>query len=196
MDTIEHVIYINLDHRTDRRAQIEHELACFGNRVERLSATRHATGGIGCTMSHIRALRRAKEAGWKNVLIVEDDFVWTNRVAGEACLTRLTGQPYDVIVLGGAYAKYDPSSLRLQSCQTTTAYIVAAHYYDTLIANFKEGLEGFLRSGRYAEYALDQYWKRLQSVDQWFLVNPSLCAQRPGYSDIEKRVVDYRRVFN
>ena len=195
MDSIERVIYINLDHRTDRRSQIERELQCFGNRVERLSATRHATGGIGCTMSHIRALCQAKEAGWKNVLIVEDDFMWTNREAGEACLARLATQPYDVILLGAVAAQYNPETLRVSGSQTATGYIVAAHYYDTLLANFKESLEGFLRTGVYHTYALDQYWKRLQPEGQWFLVRPSLCTQRPGYSDIEKRNVDYRRAF-
>ena len=194
MEFIERVIYINLDHRTDRRAQIESELACFGDRVERLSATRHATGGIGCSMSHIRALQRAKEAGWKNVLIVEDDFAWTNREAGEACLTRLASQPYDVILLGAVNGKCD-STLRVSDAQTATGYLVAAHYYDTLLANFRESLEGFLRTGTYGTYALDQYWKRLQPTGQWFLVRPGLCTQRPSYSDIEKRVVDYRRAF-
>ena len=196
MDTITHVVYINLDHRTDRRAQVEKELACFGNRVERLSATRHKTGGIGCSMSHIRALEKAKDASWANVLIVEDDFMWTGqKEKGLEHLTLLTAQPYDVIVLGGVSARYNPVTLRLQSCQTATAYLVAAHYYDTLLANFKEGLEGFLRSNVYGEYALDQFWKRLQSVDTWFIISPGLCIQRPSYSDIEHRNVDYRRAF-
>ncbi len=196
METISRVLYINLDERKDRCAQVEKELACFGGRIERLPATRHATGGIGCTMSHIRALQRAKDAEWPNVLIVEDDFQWTNREEGIPCLDRLLQNPYDVIVLGGAAVKCDAKTYRLQSCQTTTAYVVASAYYDTLIHNFKEGLAGFLRTNDYGTYALDQYWKRLQPNGLWYIVRPSVCTQRPGYSDIEKRIVDYRRQFN
>jgi glycosyl transferase family 25 len=32
-DFIDHVLYINLDHRTDRRELVERELAVFGDRV-------------------------------------------------------------------------------------------------------------------------------------------------------------------
>ena len=63
-----HVIYINLDHRTDRRAKIEARLTSAGwtaDRVHRLSATNNATHGlVGCNDSHLRALRLAMSRGW------------------------------------------------------------------------------------------------------------------------------------
>jgi hypothetical protein len=195
MDSILHIIYINLEHRKDRKQQIELELSRFKGSVERLNATPHAIGGIGCSMSHIRALQRAKQAGWPHVLILEDDAMFTNIEEGEKCLSKLLDEPYDVILLGGVSASYNPFTYRVTSSQTATSYIVHSTYYDTLITNFKSGLEQFIRSGNYATYALDQYWKLLQPHDKWFLVRPSMCMQRPSYSDIERRNVDYRSAF-
>jgi glycosyl transferase family 25 len=195
MDTIEKVVYINLEHRTDRREQVEAELAVFGDRVERFNAIQKSPGGIGCSMSHLSVLKRAKEQGWKNVLIVEDDFAWTHNQKGIDIFNNLVSKPYDVIVFGGTYAYYYPDSLKLHKCQTTVGYLVANHYYDTLIANYKEGIEGFLRTMNYPVYALDQYWKQIQPRDNWYIVVPNICMQQPGYSDIEKTFVDYKNAY-
>jgi GR25 family glycosyltransferase involved in LPS biosynthesis len=194
MDRIEHVVYINLEHRTDRRKEIEAELACFGDRVERFNAIRHVTGGIGCSMSHLQVLKRAKEAGWKNVLVVEDDFVWNRTEEGMTCFERIIQKPFDVILVSGADIICS-SDNRLVSGQAATCYLVASHYYDTLIQNFIEGVLGFMKTGHYPTYALDQYWKRLQPSDHWYIVTPILGIQRPSYSDIEHKFTDYRSFF-
>lgn len=196
-ESVEKVVYINLDERKDRRIEIQRELlqAFPASKIQRFPAIRHEKGAIGCSKSHIAVLEMAKAAGWANVLIIEDDFIWQNYDVGASRFEELLHSPYDVIVLGGAYVRCNPESGRLQSCQTATGYIVAAHYYDTLLANFKEGLREFEAGGLYALFALDQYWKRLQPRDNWFIVQPLFCMQRPGYSDIEQRVVDYTRFF-
>ena len=78
-DAIEHVVYINLDERVDRKTQIQRELLSVfpAHKITRCPAIRNAVGGIGCSMSHIAVLEMAKKEGWSNVLIVEDDYVWT-----------------------------------------------------------------------------------------------------------------------
>jgi glycosyl transferase family 25 len=194
---IEKVVYINLDHRTDRRTQIESELIKYfpHDKIIRLSAFKHQHGGVGCTQSHIRVLEIAIEQGWKNYLVVEDDAIWSNFEEGYKKLESLIQKSFDVITLGTAYAKYTPE-FRLISGQTTTSYIVQKHYYETLLKNFKEGLHNFLTTGKYGEFALDQHWKKLQIVDNWFCVIPSLMIQRPSFSDIERRVTDYTKEFS
>jgi len=195
MESIGRVVYINLDERVDRKQQIQQELATVFPEVERFAAIKQANGGIGCSMSHIAVLERAKASGWPSVLIVEDDFAWRNKEAGLPVLEQLLKKPFDVIILTGTYVTADPKTLRLTSCQTTTAYVVAAAYYDTLLANFREGLAGLEATGNYPTYALDQYWKRLQAKDHWFIVQPILGVQRPSYSNIEARDVNYVRYF-
>ena len=198
MDTIQRVMYINLDERVDRKLQIQRELLQIfpATKIERFAAIKNASaGGVGCTQSHIAVLELAKKNGWSNVLIVEDDFVWANTTTGLPILAELCKQSYDVILLSGSYVDCDPSTYRLSSAQTTTAYLVSAEYYDTLLTNYKEGLAQLQKTGIYHKYALDQYWKRLQPVGRWFCVRPLLGLQRPGFSDIEGRVVDYSRYF-
>jgi glycosyl transferase family 25 len=196
-DFIEKVIYINLEHRTDRRAEIEHVLSAIpSEKILRFNAIKESHGGIGCTKSHIAVLELAIANKWKNYLVVEDDAVWSKN-AGPSydLLLKLIQNPYDVITLGTVYAKHN-SNYKLNSGQTTTAYIVQKHYYETLLQNFKEGLQGFLETGNYPVYSIDQYWKRIQPRDNWYCVIPSLMIQRAGYSDIEKSVINNGQYFS
>jgi glycosyl transferase family 25 len=194
---VEKVIYINLDHRPDRRSQIEAELVKYfpHDKIIRFSAFKHQHGGVGCTQSHIRVLEIAIEQGWKNYLVVEDDAMWSNFEKGYEKLENLLKNPFDVITLGIVRADYTPE-FKLISGQTTTSYIVQKHYYEKLLKNFKEGLNGFLSTGNYPVYSIDQYWKRIQPLDNWYCIIPSLMIQRPGYSDIEKAVIDNGKYFS
>ena len=198
-DSIENVVYINLDERVDRKAHVQRELLKVfpASKIERFAAIkREDHGGIGCTMSHIAVLEMAKAAAWKNVLVIEDDFTWVNFEKAAPVLESLLKKQTDVVVLGATFIRADEATCRLSSCQTTTAYLVYQGYYDTILANFKEGLELFETTREYGTYALDQYWKRLHETANWYIVRPSIAAQRSGYSDIDKRVVNYTRYYN
>lgn len=193
---IEHVVYINLEVRTDRKEHIEKQLAPFGSRVERFDAIYDPIGAIGCTQSHIGVLEKAKAMDWKNVLIVEDDFEWRNLDEGGKRLEQLASQAYDVILLAGAKVMSVVNTGKLLSAQTTTCYLVASHYYDALLENYKEGLSKFTETKESKLYAVDQYWKLLMRRDNWYIVKPGLGYQRPDYSDIEKKRVNYLRLFS
>jgi len=198
-DSIEKVVYINLDERVDRKAHIQRELLKVfpASKIERFAAIkREDHGGIGCTMSHIAVLEMAAAAGWKNVLVVEDDFVWINLEKSASVLELLLKKPADIVVLGGTDVKCDAVTCRLQSCHTTTAYLVYQSYYDTILANFREGLHLFEATRQYETYALDQYWNTLQLTGNWYIVRPGIAAQRSGYSNIEKRIVNFTRYYN
>jgi hypothetical protein len=136
----------------------------------------------------------AKANEWTNVLVVEDDFTWNNFEKGAPNLEDRLTKPFDVIALCGAYVVCNGDG-RLISSQTATAYIVNQSYYDTLIANFKEGLALYETTDDYKQYALDQYWKRLQPKGLWYIIRPNMGFQLPGYSDIEKKTVNYLRFF-
>lgn len=192
---VEKIVYINLEHRTDRKAQIEDVLKDVSDKVIRFNAIKEDHGGIGCTKSHIAVLEMAIREGWKNYLVVEDDAMWSNFQIGYPKLQKLAMNPYDVLVLGSVFAKCNSNS-KIFSSQTTTAYIVNSGYYQTLLTNFKEGLSGFLQTRAYHIFAIDQYWKRIQPEDNWYAVLPSLLIQRAGYSDIEKMVIDNGKYFS
>jgi hypothetical protein len=73
---------------------------------------------------------------------------------------------------------------------------VQKHYYDTLIANFREGITKLLSNPtNKREYAIDMYWKRLQQKDKWFMIVPPTVVQMEGFSDVEGRETNYKHLM-
>ena len=138
----------------------------------------------------------AIENNWKSILIVEDDAMWYKYNENILILDRLFKQPFDVILLGGMNAKFNKNTYKLFNALTTTAYIVSSDYYKILLNNFNEGLKLLENDTNINKYAIDQYWKLLQQKDNWYIVNPALMIQRPSYSNILKRNVNYTQYFN
>lgn len=204
--TIEHIFYINLDKRIDRKEHVLRELdkVAFTHDAKRFPAVEMENGAIGCSMSHLKCLQLAKEQRWSHVMILEDDIEFTDP---SLCMNQLDlflkrntmGNPlgWDVLLIAGnnmiPYVAVDDTCVQVYNCQTTTGYIVQAHYYDTLIQNIKEGMQLLLRNPTQASlYAIDKYWLRLQKRDTWFLLVPLTVVQREDYSDIEGRITHFR----
>jgi len=193
---IDKVIYINLDHRTDRNEHMKQMTQTFGDKVSRFSGIKLQHGAIGCTLSHISVLRMAIKNNWNNVLIMEDDAEWNDFEKGYITLKKLASNPYDVIMLGGSFVSYYPETFRLHHALTTTAYLVNKHYMKSLLHNYEEGLSNFiLHPSEPRLYAIDTYNNRLQQADNWYIVQPPLVYQKPTFSDVENTFVDYRSLM-
>jgi hypothetical protein len=96
----------------------------------------------------------------------------------------------------GEYTRLDEFCVKIQKCQTTTGYLVKNHYYDKLIKNFEEGVNSLIKNlSLMNKYAIDQYWVSLQLVDKWYLLTPLTVSQKPDYSDIEKKRINYNYVM-
>jgi glycosyl transferase family 25 len=195
---IDRVLYINLDHRTDRRTEIESELETMGlaSISERFPAIRHETiGGVGCGRSHIEVLKLAKERGYSQILVLEDDFMLTvDRETLEENLAQITDLNFDVCLLSynlqNSRESGYPFMKRVMEAQTTSGYIVKSHYYDTLIQVFSDAVIGFEQTNYHWIYAIDVAWKVLQARDTWYCFSPRLGKQRPSYSDCGNCVND------
>ena len=199
MDSIEKIIYINLEDRIDRKKLLLEELSNINNIDDKLihfNAIKHIDGNIGCTMSHIKCLEMAIQNNWKNVLILEDDAMFNDYTNGIKILDTLINKPHDVILLGGTFFDLNVETYKLYKAQTTTAYLTSSHYYNTLLSNFKEGLQSLEQTNISQMYCIDVYWQKLQQKDNWYIINPALMIQRKGYSDISKRETDYKNNFN
>ena len=210
-DFLDKVVYINLESRPDRRAQIENELYSRipPEKIIRLDAVYDQHGHLGCSQSHIKALEMAIQGQWKNVLIVEDDAMWNSYDNGYKRLVELIKEnpTFDVITLGNVGASFDSLTGRLYRAQTCTAYLVNNHYFHILHDNFVRGYNELSKIREMTspdqrfmheqQYCVDQYWKVLQPRDNWFIVNPALMIQRPSKSSIVGGVdVDYTSYFN
>lgn len=206
---IKHAIYINLDSRKDRRELFEKQFEELTSLypedfkftpVPRFSAIiNKENGAIGCTKSHIECLRLAKSNGWDHILMLEDDayFIHPEILVHQVSsfLTRFRDDWDVVLFSGNNYPPFKieaPDCFRIANCQTTGCYLICSRYYDTLIQNFEESLNALIENpGNATAYACDAYWKRLQCRDRWFLITPVCVVQRAGYSDIEKKEMNY-----
>ena len=202
---IEHVLYINLESRPDRQNHVERQLQKIGIRkicVNRFNAIKLADGRIGCSMSHLKCLQIAKENNWPHLLICEDDILFLKPDLFKRNLTKFleSNISWDVVLLAGnnipPYQRICEEYIKVSRCQTTTAYLIKSHYYDTLMNNIKIGMQLLMREPtNHIMYAIDKYWFQLQLKDNWFLITPLTVIQREDYSDIEKRNTDYKHLM-
>lgn len=199
---IKNIFYINLDTRPDRKSRFQIEMKNIGLSAIRFNAIKHNFGAIGCSLSHLTLLKFAKTHNLDHILIMEDDIMFLNIESFTNSLNEFLSSSidFDVLLLAGnnmgPYAKMGDFCVKIKKCQTTTGYLVKQHYYDTLIQNIEEGINNLkLNINRVNEFAIDQYWNKLQLSDNWYLLTPLTVTQRADYSNIEKRVTNYDRVM-
>ena len=202
-DLLKYTLYINLDSRPDRLNHIQKEMDKMEIVGERVSAIKMKDGAVGCTLSHIRCLEIAKSNGWPHVFICEDDILFLNPDLVKSNIEKFSANQninWDVLIIGGnncpPYKRIEPYCIQVFNNQTTTGYIVKSHYYDTLIANFKESASRLMREPHNRRlYALDIYWKQLQQSGNWYMITPPTVIQVEDYSNIEDRRVNYGKLM-
>jgi hypothetical protein len=186
--------YINLDHRTDRRSEMESELQALNLPAIRFSGFAHEYGPLGCMQSHLAVLREARSRGLPRVLIFEDDFeclvppdvFWATLEVAEhhAC---------DVLMLCYNLQQSEPVNdvvCRVLEAQTASGYIVYASIYDDLIALYEHHLPLLDKTRHHWLHMNDQCWKSLQKSHRWLATTTRLGKQRKSYSDNCHQVVD------
>jgi len=197
---IKHILYINLSFRQDRKKHIENQLVNIGfNSFERFNAINVKNGALGCSMSHLKCVEMAKKNNWEHVLICEDDteFLSPDILKKQVNLFFKKNKDWDVLLFAGnnmlPYLPYDDCAIKIFNCLTTTCYIVKQHYYDKMIKNYKEGITKFIENPtENRKYSIDSYWLNLQRHDNWFLIIPLSVIQKEDYSDIEKKVTNFK----
>ncbi len=198
-DYIDMVFYINLDKRDDRRNDIERELVSYNLNFERYPAIEISYFGcLGCSYSHYNAVCLAKERGYKNILILEDDFTFviSNREFQKQMENFFKSNiDYDVCLFSYNLHDYMETEYdflyKVNYAQTTSGYLVNEKYYDTLIQNYKDGLEQLGATWIHWEYAIDVYWKKLQEKDNWFCFKNRIGKQKASFSDISNHYRDF-----
>ena len=194
---IDGVFFINLDRRVDRLAEISEELSLMGIEGERFSAVDRSPGILGCGLSHLSVLKLARERGYRNVLIFEDDFTFL--VSKQVFWRQIrmffdTIVDYDVVMLSyNAEESMNHNELcfRVLSASTASGYIVNSRFFDALIRLYEEAMPLLESTGKHWIYANDQVWKRLQPDAKWYGFCLRLGKQRRSYSDNSLQVMDF-----
>ena len=193
------IIYINLERRSDRLHEITEELTTFNLEGERFNAISNSNGIVGCGYSHLEVLKLAKQRGYKNILILEDDFTFLipkEQFEKELAMLFEHNIPFDVCMLAynlmeSEASMHGPFLKRVLSAQTASAYLVNSTYYDKLIDLYDVAIPVLEKTGQHWIYANDQIWKRLQRKDNWVCFTTRIGKQRAGYSDNANKLVNY-----
>jgi len=201
MEFLQHIVFINLDRRKDRLAEILDELAKMDLVANRFDAIPKEMGILGCGLSHLAVLKMAKNNNWPHVLILEDDFTFlVDKATFYQQLTLLeeysTIHQFDVCFLSynllqSTDIPNEEHFIRALECQTASGYLVQQHYYDKLIELFEMAMPMLEKSRMHWIYANDQVWKRFQPTDQWIAFKTRIGKQRASYSDNSGCFIDY-----
>lgn len=217
---IDGVLAINLDQRPDRWNDLQTRTADLipAGKLQRLPATPGASlpgygmlpwfrgrprdktwaGRAGCTLSHRNAIAHARQAGWRTVLILEDDIEQASGlVAVLAALAEAMQQhTCDVCYLGFT----DPVSpfrslVRLPDghelcqvfgCNTAHAYLLRESTYDWLLQRLPQPSNIWHWISRHR--AIDRwYYRNLARRFTVCAVTPAVINQQGGFSDITQR---------
>jgi len=189
---VKHIIYINLDKRTNRNERMSTQLTIFDKeKIHRISGVNDAINRVvGCATSHLNALKMARDNKYPNVLILEDDAVWANVKEAYPVFKMLAEKPYDVITLGGTYNDYDKNTYRVKHALSAASYLVNSSYYDKIITHIENQLN-VVDSDKHP----DMMYTILQKTDNWFIVMPALMIQGESMSNLQGVHVKYDNLF-
>lgn len=194
---IDRIIYINLDTRTDRNERILNEFKRVGfpeEKIQRFSATSYqGCPNTGCLLSHASVLEMAYDMDLKNVLILEDDFVFIED-AGKVQQDLKTffdmKIDWDVLMLttcAAVVSEHTDSLIsRISSSGNGAGYLVNRSMMLELSTLFKSNVENLFNTKQHWIYQNDILWKTLMPSSKWFMFNHYLGYQQEGYSDLSQ----------
>lgn len=200
--TSDQIFYINLKHRTDRRKEIEAEVAKMGWKATRFDAVRKPYGAYGCCLSHIGVLEIALKRGLKQVLVLEDDAIIYDIERLKEVIKNMSNLDFDMFCLSHNTSRTRvrrdgailPSGFaRATDLITTGCYVARDHQIPKLLDEWRTAAKHLEKNGPHNKYAVDIIWKKLQHEGRWLCANPPVIGQRASYSDIEKCRIDYTR---
>lgn len=182
---------INLDRRPDRWAAMRENFGRFGiHCVERLAAvdgkeielperlSHLRPVDYACTLSHLNAVKKAREAGAPSVLIFEDDCLFDpDFVLKFPEYMRQVPADWDMLFLGGYHFEMPltVSENIVRAVKTLTAHAYAVR--QTIYAEFIELNEN-------PPAIVDRNNTILQKKFNCYCFEPNLVGQLAGYSDL------------
>jgi hypothetical protein len=207
MEHIDCVYYMNLDHREDRRAQIESELDKLdvpeSKRVRISGVYKPGFGILGCGLAHKKTIETFLASDHQRCLIFEDDFQFTlDMDYVQMILNGIFEEkiPFDCVMLAGCILHVEPTQWpflhKVYDVHTASAYIITKEFAPVLLESYTESTklleDTFLETGiKNISYHNDIWWKKYQPYYNWYIVNPRMGEQRESFSDNLERNLKY-----
>lgn len=180
---------INLDDRLDKWVDVKQQFDDLGiSNVERFSAIKKEPGYLGCKESHVNIIKKSKKQGYRRILVFEDDVFFIKRDIDliNKSLSELNSIEWELFYLGATVrpntklVEKTSSLVKTNFAYTTHAYAINSSVFDIIIENVPK------------HNIIDVFYSKVVIPrGKSFILNPMVCIQKPGYSDIEKKSVDY-----
>ena len=195
------IYVINLDRRRDRYESFQAEMAKYGiENVERFSAIDGTTimannvpllaGELGVLESHLKIVKKCKEEGLNNVLIMEDDVLFSNEILKLDEYMALVPKDWEFLYFGGNHVYGQPPTL-INDKIIKLNYTVALHCV-AINGSIFEVIEAILSKRK---KQVDAYYAELHNTFNAYGFYPNMAKQTVGFSDIQNRNVDYSNFF-
>lgn len=193
-----HGLYINIDRRTDRKLKMQKRLLSINADIERLSASTELEPPKGyirskaqynCMVSHINAVKYAKEKGWDCFLLLEDDVIFADDF-NERLEFLLATMPkeWHIFYLGCNYPVIQKEGIhnRLKRGFGAWSMLIHSRAYDSIIKLWEKG------NDTCDDLLSFEYYPK----NPCYVALPTLCYVENDYSDIDlkKRVVNFTRL--
>jgi len=142
-------------------------------------------GAFGCLISHLEVVKIAKERGYKNILVLEDDIALSKDFIN-LFSKKIKDLPKDwhLVYLGGSghtgnieekvTTKITKHISKTWNTSTTSSYAIHERAYDGILKR-NEGPKGI---------PIDQFYKEYQHKFPSYAMRPNIAWQRAGYTDI------------
>ena len=195
---VDNVFVINLKRRPDRLKEVTTEMQKHNIQFERFSAiddiNLELSGvkmkrGLGCALSHLTIYKFMLQRNYKQIAVFEDD-VYFHENFNELfpIIYKEVPNDWDLLYLGGN--NYQPAQLISTHIEKTTC-TYGFHGYlikrlaciEFYLANRNKELKGEI------DIAINNYIQYYEM--RAYICKPKLAFQKPGYSDIRHKEVDY-----
>ena len=204
MENIDVILYINLEHRLDRKEHFLNEmkkLCVDESKIIRVDAIQDEYGILGCGKSHTKAVELFMEnPDWNTCIIFEDDYtLYDTSIENNNNRMKAFFDNFDdwgMLLLSSN--KVDTPTIKtevdfielISYSQTASGYCINKKHVKELYDKLKEACILLEKTRIPSLYANDVYWNHVSFKRYSFC--PDMGYQYGCYSDIEKRVVDYK----
>jgi len=189
------IFIVSMDCMPERFLECSTELIRNGiTKIEKQSGVIHNCGKtvfdreMGCKLSHIEIVKKAKKRGYRNIFIFEDDALfikplddYINKIS-----EFLQGKDWDLFYLGGNHqTKPIPVNNDFVICTrmlTTHAYGINSCAFDEILRYERNELNNPI-DGIYADI--------IQKRKKSYALNPRIVTQKECFSYIRQRVANY-----
>lgn len=191
-----HRICINLTRRADRWARVRREFEAHGLQVSRSTARDGAdldipahwtfsAGAYGCALSHLEAVREARDSGRGSLLVFEDDVeLHPNFGVRFEEFAKQLPSDWRAIFLGGIH-RQDPISIGQNIARVSKSNSTFAYALNQTVFNH------FIRANEPLTIPVDETNKVLQQQFAFYCPTPPLAWVVNDYSDILEAEVNH-----